>query len=601
MLRYLQIRDFAIIDAVELEFGPGLTVLTGETGAGKSIIVDALELLCGGRAGADVVRAGAERADISATVDITSTGGELRHALGEQSIDAGGELLLRRVIGSDGRSRAWLNGQSVPLQVLGAVTGLLFEIHGQHEFQSLVRPATQRALVDTFGRLESLASQVRTAHSVWLALLNRSIELDSAAGERSSRLDLLRHQLHELEVLQLRPGEIAELRDEHGRLANRGRLTEAARGALECLYEADGATAHTLIARSIAALRQASALDPQLAPLSLLLEEAAIRVKDAGHSLQQYLDALELDPQRADIIERRLAAIEELARKHRVAADALPDKQTEMAAQLAGLENAAADIGAVRAQLAAASASFQELARQLSGRREAAARALAKEISARMQELGMGGGRFLIDVVAAESAEPAPHGFDRVEFRVSTNPGQPPRAVAKVASGGELARLSLAVQVSCAGSAASCMVFDEVDHGIGGAVAEIVGRELRKLGQHAQVLCVTHLPQVAAQGHQHLRVAKLTDGRGTRTSVARLSPEQRVDELARMLGGVEITPRARAHANEMLAAVAQVTAANAAVEPAVNPADSPADAGSVGTGAAAGSARRPARPRPVRG
>jgi DNA repair protein RecN (Recombination protein N) len=564
VLRYLQIRDFAIIDAVELEFSPGLTVLTGETGAGKSIIVDALELLCGGRAGADVVRAGAERADISATVDISATAGELRHLLGEHSIEGSSELLLRRVIGADGRSRAWVNGQSVPLQVLASVTGMLFEIHGQHEFQSLVRPATQRGLVDSFGRLESLAAQVRTAHSVWLALLNRSIELDSAASERGSRLDLLRYQLHELEVLQLKPGEIAELKEEHSRLANRGRLVEAARGALECLYEAEGATAHTLIARSIGALRQASSIDSQLAPLTALLEEASIRVKDASQSLLQYLDALELDPQRADAIERRLAAIEELARKHRVAPETLPDKQAEMSAQLAGLEHAAADVGAVRSQLAAATASYQELARQLSGRRQAAARVLAKEISARMQELGMGGGRFLIDVVAAESAEPAPHGVDRVEFRVSTNPGQPPRAIAKVASGGELARLSLAVQVSCAGSAASCMVFDEVDNGIGGAVAEIVGRELRQLGEHAQVLCVTHLPQVAAQGHQHLRVAKLSDGRSTRTSVTRLGAEERVDELARMLGGVEITPRARAHAHEMLAAVAAVAAAASA-------------------------------------
>jgi DNA repair protein RecN (Recombination protein N) len=252
-----------------------------------------------------------------------------------------------------------------------------------------------------------------------------------------------------------------------------------------------------------------------------------------------------------------------------VAPETLPDKQAEMSAQLAGLEHAAADVGAVRSQLATATASYQELARQLSGRRQAAARVLAKEISARMQELGMGGGRFLIDVVAAESAEPAPHGVDRVEFRVSTNPGQPPRAIAKVASGGELARLSLAVQVSCAGSAASCMVFDEVDNGIGGAVAEIVGRELRQLGEHAQVLCVTHLPQVAAQGHQHLRVAKLSDGRSTRTSVTRLNPEERVDELARMLGGVEITPRARAHAHEMLAAVAAAAAASdAAAAPA---------------------------------
>src|ERR1700683_3314251 len=277
LLRDLRIGDFALIEALELDFSPGLTVLTGETGAGKSIIVDALELLCGSRAGADVVRPGAERADVTATVDITAPAGELRHILGEQSIDSSGELLLRRVVGSDGRSRAWLNGQAVPVQVLAGVTGLLFEIHGQHEFQSLVRPATQRGLVDTYGRLESLAAQVRTAHSVWLALLNRSIELDSAASERGSRLDLLRYQLHELEVLQLKPGEIGELKDEHSRLANRGRLIEAARAALEWLYEGDAPTAHTLIAKSVAVLRQASSVDTQLAPLGVLLEEASIR------------------------------------------------------------------------------------------------------------------------------------------------------------------------------------------------------------------------------------------------------------------------------------------------------------------------------------
>jgi DNA repair protein RecN (Recombination protein N) len=554
MLRHLQIRDFAIIDSVEIEFTGGLTVLTGETGAGKSIIVDALELLAGGRAGADVVRSGAERADITATIDISGTGGELRHLLDEQSISNDGELLIRRVIGSDGRSRAWLGGQSVPLQVLGRAAELLFDIHGQHEFQSLVRPATQRTLVDSYGRLEALAGQVRAAHSFWLTLLNRSIEVESAADERSSRLDLLRHQMHEIDALALRPGEIPELHAEHARLANRGRLLEAVRGALECLYESEGPTAHALLARSLSALRSASALDAQLGSLTPLLEEAELRVKDASRSLLQYLDALEMDPQRAEAIERRLAAVEELARKHRIAGEALPERQAAFGAELAGLEAAAADRGALRTQLAAALASYQESARQLSARRATAARALAKDISARMQELGMGGGRFLIDVSPLETAEPAPHGIDRVEFRVSTNVGQAPRAVAKVASGGELARLSLAVQVSCAADAARCMVFDEVDAGIGGAVAEMVGRELRTLGAAGQVLCVTHLPQVAAQGHHHLRVAKLSDGGSTRIQLAALSGEERVQEIARMLGGVEITQRAHAHALEMLSA-----------------------------------------------
>jgi DNA repair protein RecN (Recombination protein N) len=551
VLRYLQIRDFALIEAVELEFRPGLTVLTGETGAGKSMIVDALELLAGGRAGAEWVRTGAERADISALLDISGTAGELLHLLEQHSIPAHGELLLRRVIGSDGRSRAWIAGQSVPLQALQAAASLLFDIHGQHEFQSLVRPGTQRALLDSYGRLEPLSAQVRAAHSVWLALLNRSVELESAADERGSRLELLRYQQHEIEALQLRAGEIAELHGEHARLANRGRLLLAVRGALDCLYEAEDSNANALISRSMVGLRGAAALDAELVPLVPLLDEAALRVKDASHTLQQYLNALEIDPERADAIERRLAAAEELARKHRIAPAALIEHGLALAAELASLENAAADLGAIRGQLSAALARFQELARQLSARRAACARALAKEISSRMQELGMAGGRFLIDVVPLESVEPAPHGLDRVEFRVSTNPGQAPRAVAKVASGGELARLSLAVQVCCAAQAAPCMIFDEVDAGIGGAVAEIVGRELRALGTGAQVLCVTHLAQVAAQGHQHLRVAKHSDGRSTRTSVTALEEDARVEEIARMLGGVEITPRTRAHALEM--------------------------------------------------
>jgi DNA repair protein RecN (Recombination protein N) len=344
-------------------------------------------------------------------------------------------------------------------------------------------------------------------------------------------------------------------------------LLEAVRAALDALYEGEGATAHTLLARTLTALRSASTLDAQLGSLTGLLEEAELRIKEASGSLMHYLDTLEIDPQRAESIERRLAAIEELARKHRIAGEALPERLSALTEELSGLEAAVADRGALRAQLAAALTAYQESARQLSARRATAARSLAKDISERMQELGMGGGRFLIEVSPLETSEPAAHGIDRIEFRVSTNVGQAPRAVAKVASGGELARLSLAVQVSCAADATRCMVFDEVDSGIGGAVAEIVGRELRALGAPGQVLCVTHLPQVAAQGHQHLRVTKLSDGGATRIRLAALAGEPRVQEIARMLGGVEITQRARAHAQEMLLA----TAALATTAPAAAP------------------------------
>ena len=569
MLRHLQIRDLAIIDAVEIDFIAGLTVLTGETGAGKSILVDALELLGGGRAGAEVVRAGAERADLSATVDISKVGGELKHILEEQSIPQEGELLLRRVIGNDGRSRAWINGQSVPVTVLRAVGELLFDIHGQHEFQSLMRSNSQRELLDEFGQLESKVGLVRAAHAAWLTLMNRSVTAEAAASDRHARLDLLRYQVQELEALRLGEDEITTLNEEHVRMGHSDKLVQTARTALDGLYEAEQGNAHQLLARVATAMRNAGALDARLAALQPTIDEAAERVQEVAHSLARYLETLEFDPARQEIVERRLATIEELARKHRVEPRELPAWHGALRRELASMESAAADIGSLRTQAAAAMATYQEQARKLTAARTSAARTFASAVTRRMQELGMAGGHFVADVTPLESAEPATHGVDRVEFRVTTNPGQPPRAVAKIASGGELARLSLAVQVCCARTAAPCMVFDEVDAGIGGAVAEIVGRELRGLGTGAQALCVTHLAQVAAQGHQHLRVAKLTDGRSTRIAVTALSPEARIEEIARMLGGLEITAKARSHAVEMLerAASAQTPVAPSAATP----------------------------------
>jgi DNA repair protein RecN (Recombination protein N) len=552
MLRHLQIRDLAIIDSVEIDLSGGLTVLTGETGAGKSMLVDALELLGGGRAGAEAVRTGAERADLSATVDITRVGGELRHVLEEQSIPHEGELLLRRVIGADGRSRAWINGQSIPVSLLRSVGELLFDIHGQHEFQSLMRSSAQRELLDAFGQLEAQVGLVRAAHAAWLALMNRSVTAEAAASDRHARLDLLRYQVQELDAMRLGEGEVATLFEERQRIANGGKLAQAARGALEGLYEGEPANAHQLLARSAAALRSVAGLDAQLGAVQPDIEQAAARVQEIAHGLSHYLESLEFDPARQEQIEQRLAGIEELARKHRVEPADLLAWHAALQRELSAMEHAAADLGSLRTQVANALEAYREQAHKLSVARAAAARTLATAVSRRMQELGMAGGQFVVEVAPLDSVEPAVHGTDRVEFRVTTNPGQPPRAVSKIASGGELARLSLAVQVCCARNAAPCMVFDEVDAGIGGAVAEIVGRELRGLGAAGQAVCVTHLAQVACQGHQHLRVAKLTDGRSTRISVTPLTGEARIEEVARMLGGLEVTARARAHAVEML-------------------------------------------------
>ncbi len=552
MLTYLQIRDFAIIDAAEIEFRPGLTVLTGETGAGKSIIVDALQLLSGGRAGAEVVRHGAGRAEVSASFDLGDSSSALARLLREQSIDAGEELTLRRVVSSDGRSRAWLNGQSVPVQLLREVGVLLVDIHGQHEFQSLVRPAAQRELLDASGGLESLANEVGGLQRVWLTLLNRTLDLESRVRDRDARTELVQFQVRELEALDMKEGELAQLIEERTRLANRGRLVEAAQEAIGLLYEAEDNNAHAATSRALAALKAAGAHDPRLGAIAPMVEEALINLREAARELSRYAEALDHDTNRQGEVERRLAAFEDLARKHRVAVAEIPARLVQLRDELAGLEHADAQLATLRKEQAEALAAWRTRATQLSSRRTAAAKALSKEITRRMQTLGMTGGRFQIEVSPLESPEPAPHGLDQIEFRVTANPGQPLRSLAKVASGGELARLSLAVQVSRAGREGRCMIFDEVDAGVGGAVAEIVGGELRALGDRGQVLCVTHLPQVASQGHHQLRVSKLTDGKTTRTQLVTLDDSSRVEEIARMLGGLEVTDKAREHAREML-------------------------------------------------
>ena len=552
MLTHLQIRDFAIIDAIELELRPGLTVLTGETGAGKSILVDALQLLAGGRAGAEVVRHGSERAEISGTFDLAQAPRELKQWLEEQSLGGSEDLIIRRVVAADGRSRAYVNGQSVPLQLLREAGNILIDIHGQHEFQSLMRASAQRELLDGYGKHESLTAQVGIAHRVWHEILNRTLDLETKARDRDAKLELLRYQVQELNALQLKDGELASLTEERSRLSNRGRLAEGAQAALQQLFESDEGSAHAGVSRALQSLRGLASVDTKLAAIVPILEEASIQITEAARALEHYRETLDVDSARQEEVERRLAAIEELARKNRVPPEGLVERAEQLAKELEGLERAELDLAVLRRDLAAALESYRAQAQQLSARRVTAGRALAKDITTRMQTLGMAGGRFQVDVTQDGNADPAQHGIDQIDFKVTANPGQPLRALAKVASGGELSRLSLAVQVSCAARETRCMVFDEVDSGIGGAIAEIVGKELRSLGARGQVLCVTHLPQVASQGHHHLRVTKLTDGRTTRTALADLSAGDRVEEIARMLGGIEVTSKAREHAKEML-------------------------------------------------
>jgi DNA repair protein RecN (Recombination protein N) len=552
VLTYLRIRDFAIIDEIELEFGSGLTALTGETGAGKSIVVDALALAAGGRASADAIRHGADRAEISATFEVRAYP-KLRRWLEAQAIESDGECILRRVLSNDGRSRAFINGQPVPLQTLRELGELLVDIHGQQEFLALVRRPAQRSLVDAHGKHEELAEQVNAAFDRWRDLRGRLAELEAAGRDRDARLELLQYQVRELEALALAAAELPELFAEQRRHANSGRLAEGVQQAIELIDEAETVNAHATVSRAQGVLRNLAAVDSRLAGPEQLLVEAGIAIREAAAGLRHYLDSLDVDPQRQEWVERRVATIEELARKHRLPAEELPAHLERLREELRALEAHASNLEATGREVDAARKTFAEAAQLLSTARRKAAARLTREVTQLMQTLGMAGGRFEAVLATTEGAEPQPHGIDEVEFTVSANPGQPLKPLARVASGGELSRISLAVQVAAAGKALTpCLVFDEVDAGVGGGVAEIVGRQLGLLGSRTQVLCVTHLPQVASQADHHVRVVKLTDGRSARTALNELRGAERIEELARMLGGVEVTQKARDHARDML-------------------------------------------------
>ncbi|HEU4600815.1 MAG TPA: DNA repair protein RecN [Steroidobacteraceae bacterium] len=552
MLTHIQIRDFAIIDSIELELSHGLTVLTGETGAGKSILVDALLLSAGGRAGAEVVRHGSERAEVSATFAIEDNDAACAW-LAEQSIDHEGECILRRVVSADGRSRAYVNGQAMPVQSLRQLGEMLVDVHGQMEYQALVRRAEQRELLDRSGGhldlLETTAERWRTLASV----REERDRVNASAQDRDARLELLRYHLSEFQALDLKPGEFDELTQERSRLSQGGRLASGAQEIIQLLREAEDVNAEQAVSRALSLARNLREVDARMEPIAKTIDESLIALREAIAAIERYQSELDADPERQEWVEHRLAAIESIARKHRTQPNELIELRGQLAAEFQRLETLEASVEQLQKRLDAAEADFARACSDLSHARSEAAHQLSEQISALMQTLGMPGGVFEISLKPLAEKDAGLHGADDIEFLVSANPGQPPRPLAKVASGGELSRISLAIQVAAVQSNdASCLVFDEVDAGVGGGVAEIVGRQLRALGEHAQVLCVTHLPQVASQAHAHIKVTKLTDGRTTRTSLHPLSRDERVEEIARMLGGVDVTDKARQHAAEML-------------------------------------------------
>jgi DNA repair protein RecN (Recombination protein N) len=563
VLTHIQIRDFAIIDAVELELGAGLTVLTGETGAGKSILVDALLLAAGGRAGAEVVRHGSERAEVSATFDIEKNLPALEW-LQEQSLEHDGECVLRRVVAADGRSRAYINGQAMPIQALRQLGETLVDVHGQMEYQSLVRQAMQRELLDRSGDYLASLDSVRAAWLILSKLREDYARASASVADRDTRLDILRYQLGELNALELKAGEFESLSSERQRLAQSGRLGAGAREIVQLLREAEDVNAEHAIARALTMARSLVEYDAKYNEIARLIDESLIALREGVEAVERYESALDADPSRQEWVEQRLAAIESIARKHRIDPAEILKLQEQLNAEFEGLEKLEASIEKVQKAVAAAQERFADACKKLSSDRWAAATKLSERITTLMQTLGMPGGVFEVSVRPLET--PGVNGADEIEFLVSANPGQPPRPLAKVASGGELSRISLAIQVAAVQQdSIPSLVFDEVDAGVGGGVAEIVGRQLRSLGERAQVLCVTHLPQVASQAHAHVRVAKLADRKTTRTSLHALTMDERIEEIARMLGGIDVTAKAREHAAEMLRATSKTASKKKAV------------------------------------
>ncbi|KAF1697666.1 DNA repair protein RecN [Pseudoxanthomonas koreensis] len=551
MLTHLALKDFAVVRATELEFGPGMTVISGETGAGKSLLVDALGFLSGLRADSGVVRHGSERAELAADFDLAGTPAA-RDWLRDHELDEDGQCQLRRILRADGGSRAWINGRPVTLAQLGELAGLLVEIHGQHEHQSLLSRASQLALLDGHAGNEAERAAVRAAAAAWQALLAERDALQ-AQGDVSDRIGWLQHQLAEREREALDPAALEPLAVAHRRQANAAGLIAACDDAFARLGGDEAPSLARQLQQVRAGLARAAEHEPRLAEADVLLEGAGVQVEEALALVGRIRDDLELDPARMDELERRLGRVHDLARKHRLAPADLATHRDGIAIELERLRGAGERLDRLDGEIADAAVAWRTAAAALSATRLAAGEALSTATTALIDELGMGGGRFLVELEPVGGERPDPNGAERVEFLVAANAGQPPRPLRKVASGGELSRISLAIEVAALGSdAVPTMVFDEVDSGIGGAVAQIVGRKLRALGGARQVLCVTHLPQVAAQGHAHYRVSKAPGEGITRSAVERLDDAGRERELARMLGGVEVGAEAHAAARRLL-------------------------------------------------
>ncbi|MFM8442864.1 MAG: DNA repair protein RecN [Methylococcus sp.] len=552
MLKHLDIRDLVIVESLELEFSSGLTVLTGETGAGKSILLTALGLALGDRADSAYVRPGAPRAEINLGFDLMDCPAS-RSWLEQNELAEGEDCLVRRIITADGRSRAFVNGRPVTLQALQELGGGLVEIHGQHAHVRLSSAQEQRRLLDAAAGNAELLARVEDLYRRWRRLSDELKRQSSLALDRTARLELLQFQVEELEQQDIAALNYAVLTEEHSRLANVDRILELGQAVLNQLYEDDAHSVNALLSQALHAMTELGRLASCFDELRGLLEDAQVQVKEASLQLRRELEHQESDPSALNRLDQRLADVHRLARKHQTRPEALPELLGGLRSELERLQGGAESLENLREELQAVLATYAGLGEALSRRREAAAIKLEESISCLIRELGMPQGQLKVEIRSEPEREPAPAGRDDVEFLFSANQGMPPRSLGRVASGGELSRIGLAIQVAAThGKSVPTLIFDEVDSGIGGGTAEVVGRKLRLLGGDRQVFCVTHLPQVAAQGHQHLLVQKTGQGGVVQSSVSAIEGDARVAEIARMLGGSVMTRQTMAHAEEML-------------------------------------------------
>ena len=551
LLKHLHIRDFAVIEELDIPFNAGMTVFTGETGAGKSIMVGALGLVLGDRSDSNIVRAGCERTEITAIFDIEDQN-EIQSVLKNQEIDCEDELILRRVIKKDGRSRAYVNGSSVPAQLLRSLGECMVDIHGQHAHQSLLKTDVQRDLLDEFGKHPQALNEVKDIWKIWNATETELQNLSGNNRDHDAQIELLQYQIEELQTLDPGESKFSEIEEEYGRLSNASRIREVCQEALEQLSENERSTQNQL-GHHLNELRDIQKFDPSLTTVTELLNSASIQIGEASDELRHYLDKLELDPERLKAVENQLATFHDMARKHKIQPEALANHLLTLQNELDDLENSEARFKELMSLQKSSIENYGEAASKLSICRQHAAKKLSLDISKKLNDLGMPGGQFSIEINSIEKDMPSQNGMDKIDYLVSLNPGQSLQPLSKVASGGELSRISLAIQVTGSkDKGIPTLIFDEVDSGIGGGVAEIVGNLLHSLSDKRQIFCVTHLAQVASQGDHHMRVAKATHAGTTLTTVEELNDEERINEIARMSGGMKITKQTLAHAKEML-------------------------------------------------